>query len=52
MTWIGARLRKRFQIVEQNIYSVCGILRAKGVAVRDIDGQDAGRGFYERLKPQ
>ena len=36
---------ERFQIVEQNIYSVCGILRAKGVAVRDIDGTGRRKRF-------
>lgn len=43
-------IEERFRIVEQNIYSVCGILRAKGVAVRDIDGTGTPEEVYERLK--
>ena len=43
-------IEKRFQIVEQNIYSVCEILKAKGVAIRDIDGTGTPEEVYERLK--
>lgn len=43
-------IEKRFQIVEQNIYSVCEILKAKGVAVREIDGTGTPGEVYERLK--
>ena len=31
-------ITERFRIVEQNIYSVCQILQAKGVKIKDIDG--------------
>lgn len=31
-------IEERFRIVEQNIYSVCEILKAQGVRIKDIDG--------------
>ena len=31
-------IEERFRIVEQNIYSVCEILEAQGVKIKDIDG--------------
>jgi len=43
-------IEKRFQIVEQNIYSVCEILKAKGVVVREIDGTGTPEEVFERLK--
>jgi len=31
-------IEERFRIVEQNIYSVCEILKAQGVKIKDVDG--------------
>lgn len=43
-------IEKRFQIVEQNVYAVCEILKQKGVVVRGIDGTGTPDEVYQRLK--
>ena len=37
-------IEERFRVVEQNIYTVCEILAAKGVGILQIDGGHDGRG--------
>lgn len=43
-------IEERFRIVEQNIYTVCEILRAKGVKIVKIDGAGTPEEVFERLK--
>lgn len=43
-------IEERFRIIEQNIYTVCEILRAKGVKITKIDGVGTREEVYERLK--
>ena len=42
-------IEQRFQIVEQNIESVCDILAEKGIPIRTIDGTGTPEEVYERL---
>lgn len=43
-------IEERFRIVEQNIYSVCEILREKGIEIRKVDGTGAPEEVFERIK--
>lgn len=42
-------IEERFRITEQNIYSVCEILAAKGIKIVDIDGTGTPEEVFARL---
>ncbi len=42
-------IEERFRIVEQNIYSVCEILRNKGVIIKKVDGTGTPEVVSERI---
>ena len=43
-------IEERFRLVEQNIYSVCEILQAKNIKIKDIDGVGTLEEVQTRLK--
>jgi len=43
-------IEERFKIVEQNIYSVCEILKNAGVEIRRVDGTGTPEEVFERIK--
>lgn len=43
-------ITERFRIVEQNIYSVCEMLKAKNVKIVDVDGVGTVEEVHERIK--
>lgn len=43
-------ITERFRIVEQNIYSVCEMLKAKNVRIVDVDGVGTVEEVHERIK--
>ncbi len=43
-------IEERFRIVEQNIYTVCEVLKAKGIEIRKVDGSGTVEEVFERIK--
>lgn len=43
-------IEERFRIVEQNIYSICEILRAKGIEIIKVDGTGTPEEVFGRIK--
>lgn len=43
-------IEERFRIVEQNIYTVCEVLKAKGITLRKVDGSGTVEEVFERIK--
>lgn len=43
-------IEERFRIVEQNIYSICEILSAKGMKILKIDGTGTPEDVFARIK--
>ncbi len=43
-------IEERFRIIEQNIYTVCEILKAKGIKIASLDGVGTEEEVFERLE--
>jgi len=43
-------IEERFKIVEQNIYSVCEILKGAGIMIKKVDGMGTPEEVFERIK--
>lgn len=43
-------IEERFRIVEQNIYSICEILREKGIIIKNVNGIGTPEEVFERIK--
>lgn len=43
-------IEERFRIVEQNIYSICEILRAQGIEIKKVDGTGTPEEVAERIQ--
>ena len=43
-------IEERFRVVEQNIYSVCEILKSSGICIKNVNGLGTPEEVFERVK--